>query len=142
MQPRRINSDFLKTAGAVLLIGAIVVATFLYGNSQRQQQVKRDQAAKKGIAVNQGTTSTTTPRGSSTPAPTKSPTVATGENKSAGQSQGVGGGGLPTSGGTTAPNTMPDTGSESAYLVPVGVILTLVYLNRAGKRNLHQAFLR
>ncbi|HSH31742.1 MAG TPA: hypothetical protein VK963_03710, partial [Candidatus Saccharimonadales bacterium] len=43
----RVSKDVLKTAGAILLIGIIVVATFLYGNAQRQEQVRRDQEAQQ-----------------------------------------------------------------------------------------------
>lgn len=42
-----LNRDFLKTLGGILIIGAIVVATFLYGNQQRQEQIRKDEQAKQ-----------------------------------------------------------------------------------------------
>lgn len=42
-----LNRDFLKTLGGILVIGAIVVATFLYGNRQRQEQIKKEELAKQ-----------------------------------------------------------------------------------------------
>jgi hypothetical protein len=40
------NRDTVKTLAGLLVIGAIVVATFLYGNAQRQSQLKHDQNVK------------------------------------------------------------------------------------------------
>jgi cobalamin biosynthesis Mg chelatase CobN len=39
--------DTVKTLAGLLIIGIIVVATFLYGNAQRQSQLRRDEDAKK-----------------------------------------------------------------------------------------------
>ena len=39
--------DTLKTLAGLTVIALIVVATFLYGNAQRQAQLKRDQQAKQ-----------------------------------------------------------------------------------------------
>ena len=39
--------DTVKTLAGLIIIGGIVVATFLYGNSQRQAQLAHDQDVKK-----------------------------------------------------------------------------------------------
>lgn len=41
------NRESLKTLGGILVIGIIVVATFLYGNQQRQEQLRKDQAQQE-----------------------------------------------------------------------------------------------
>jgi len=39
--------ETLKTLAGLIVIVGIVVATFMYGNSQRQAQLKHDQDVKK-----------------------------------------------------------------------------------------------
>src|SRR4029078_2296942 len=73
--------DTVKTLIGLLIIGIIVVATFLYGNAQRQAQLRHDQDVKKqqeAAAGNQ--TAKTTPEASkstaspvSNTAPVKTP---------------------------------------------------------------------
>lgn len=43
----RLTKEVLKTIGAIALISVIVVGTFLYGNKQRQEQVRRDQEIRQ-----------------------------------------------------------------------------------------------
>lgn len=67
--------DTLKTLAGLIVIGGIVVATFLYGNSQRQQQQARDQEAKKQQAAQSPTpaVAANTVSPSVTPSPTAKP---------------------------------------------------------------------
>lgn len=46
------SRDTVKTLAGLLVIGVIVVATFLYGNAQRQSQLKHDQTVKNQQASN------------------------------------------------------------------------------------------
>ena len=46
------NRDTLKTLAGLVVIGFIVVATFLYGNAQRQSQNKHDQEVKQQANTN------------------------------------------------------------------------------------------
>ncbi len=46
-----LNRDFLKTLGGILVIGAIVVATFLVGNQQRQDQIRKENQAQQKAPV-------------------------------------------------------------------------------------------
>jgi high-affinity Fe2+/Pb2+ permease len=39
--------DTVKTLAGLVIIGVIVVATFMYGNAQRQAQLKHDQQVKQ-----------------------------------------------------------------------------------------------
>lgn len=41
------NRDTVKTLAGLVIIGVIVVATFLYGNAQRQNQLKHDANVKQ-----------------------------------------------------------------------------------------------
>jgi uncharacterized membrane protein len=40
------RKDLIKSTAGLLVIGIIILATFLYGSKQRQDQVRRDQDAK------------------------------------------------------------------------------------------------
>lgn len=139
----RKGSDLLKTIGAILVIGGIVVATFLYGNRQRQEQVRRDQqirqeqekkaAEESGpkVAVDGSKDNTTVkPENQATPKPAAPTPPAT---------SGVGGGQLSSSGGT---ETTPKTGGELAYVIPAGLIYGLYKLNRNSRNWVRQAFLK
>lgn len=91
-----LNRDFLKTLGGILIIGAIVVATFLIGNQQRQDQIRSEQAAKEKSEKN--TTKTA--------ANTKTQT-----NK---QTGGKGGGSIPQTGGELWMLAIPALGAGVA----------------------------
>jgi cytoskeletal protein RodZ len=64
--------DTLKTLAGLLIIGVIVVATFMYGNAQRQAQIKRDEAAKK---QQQAKANNDKALASASPSPTTQPTT-------------------------------------------------------------------
>lgn len=114
----KFNQDLVKTIGAIALIGIIVVATFLYGNKQRQEQVRQDQAAKQEQerkADEQAKQSTQQPA----PATNNQATSAT-----PGQSTAT----------TQTPTTTPATGGEIGYLVPAAVMLVAYRASRRSKQ--------
>jgi hypothetical protein len=132
---KRGGSEILKTIGAVLVIGGIVVATFLYGNRQRQEQVRRDreirqqqeeQAARENnpqVAVNN----------------TPDNTQVTPENQSAAPTNNAG---VSPSTGAPLPATTPETGPEAWLVVPAGMIAGLWQVHRASKKSVRRALLR
>jgi len=64
--------ETLKTLAGLIVIVGIVVATFMYGNSQRQAQLKHDQDVKK---QQQAKVATVSPSATATPAATATATV-------------------------------------------------------------------
>jgi regulatory protein YycH of two-component signal transduction system YycFG len=103
--------DTLKTIIALVVIGLIVVVTFLYGNSQRQAQLRRDQAAKE---------KTTTTQTTAKPKTIFTPTTV-----------------VPDTGGSA--KTMPDTGATENALIPVTLIGLGLYYTRRSRRALAAA---
>jgi len=127
--------DSVKTVGAIIIIGLIVVATFLYGNRQRQQQIQRDQMAQQSKQSQNSTEVTVSPSGSSTqvkPASPSSPQPAPASG------QNVGGGSVPTTGGSGVAQT-PQTGGEVWFAVPLGLMAGLWQLNRYSQRRVSRA---
>jgi cytoskeletal protein RodZ len=149
--------DTLKTFAGLLIIGVIVVATFLYGNAQRQSQLKHDQDVKKQQQATAADAKKASPSASAAPttkpsaqantAPVQSPT----NNKL--QSPGTP---TPTpkptstptptpavAGAQTVPVTggsdLPDTGAPVAGLVGMVVILGSVVAMRRSKKSLFHA---
>jgi LPXTG-motif cell wall-anchored protein len=106
------NRDTLKTILGLIVIVLIVVATFLYGNAQRQAQLKRDQEVKQQQTAQTSTSpaaSASTSAGTSNTAPVSSPTA---NNIQGGQPS------QPPTGGSTSSTSVnssgiPDTGSSS-----------------------------
>lgn len=96
-------TDIAKTAGAVLIIGGIVVATFLYGNRQRQEQLRKDQQTKE--QQDQATQQAT-----QQPAPVAPVTPS--ETPQAALPGNVGGGQVPVAG-----SSLPETGAGLLYAV-------------------------
>lgn len=114
--------DILKTAGAVLIIGGIVVATFLYGNRQRQEQLRKDEQAKQ----QQQQTAT------QQPAPEPTPPAA---QPAAPQLPGaVGGGQVPTAG-----SSLPETGNGLAAAVATSATVLAYAGYRRSRKELLQA---
>ncbi len=126
------NRESLKTLGAVALIGIIVVATFLYGNQQRQKQLRHDQQ----VALNSPKPSENRAAiGVASPTPTKTPvkSAATPTPTTSGVSvsANVGGGSLP--------NSTPSTGGEVNYLLPIALIVGLYQVWVRSRKDLRQA---
>lgn len=145
--------DTVKTLAGLIIIGGIVVATFLYGNSQRQAQLKHDQDVKKqqeaktqeqakaaqpsstatsGAQANTAPVSSPTSNSiqgstaqSPTPKTTATPTPAAVSTT------------VPVTGGSGSP--LPDTGPEMAGMLGLGSITAMVIAVRGSRRSLLKA---
>lgn len=125
--------EFLKTIGAIVIIGLIVVATFLYGNKQRQEQLRRDQQATqqnsdntKVTVDNSSNNTVVKPENANQPAPAPAPAAS---NTNVG-------------GGSISPSQTPQTGGEVYFLIPVALITGLYHINKSSKKNLRAAAIR
>jgi hypothetical protein len=118
--------DTLKTIAGLFIIALIVVATFMYGNAQRQAQLKRDQNNQKQ-AVRQTPSPTVSAKPSDKPGTSgtaavgsPSPNAIQGGAKQTPAVQTTQG---PSDGqvaGTTQTHTMPETGpGQSGMLAAV-----------------------
>jgi hypothetical protein len=117
--------DSIKTAVGLAVIAGIVVATFLYGNTQRQAQLRHDQDLKNQLAKAAAATPTPTHL-ASTPAPTKP--AATPIAK------------LAATDGATASNTViPDTGPSANDLIGLAAITLAGVLWRGSNARVRQA---
>jgi predicted lipid-binding transport protein (Tim44 family) len=99
--------DTLKTIAGLIIIGLIVVVTFLYGNAQRQSQNRKDQAAKQAQQQKASTQAAQ---------PQAQPKVAA----------------APATPAAPATTSVPDTGAGETALIPVTLlVLGLIYLRRS-----------
>jgi len=137
--------DTIKTIAGLVIIGGIVVATFLYGNAQRQAQLAHDQDVKKqqevkaqeqakvaspSVAPATGTTSSNT-------APVKTPASNTIQGSTTATTGGTGtvagaASTTPTTGGTAAP--LPETGPGLAGMLGVTSIGVMALAVRRSRR--------
>jgi LPXTG-motif cell wall-anchored protein len=150
--------DTLKTLAGLLIIGVIVVATFMYGNAQRQAQIKRDEAAKK---QQQAKANNDKALASASPSPTTQPTTggtAAVQSPSSNNVQGgtqvtptpssstkppengqVAGATAPTATPTPAGSPLPQTGPETAGALGGMAVLGSVFMLRRSKKSLYKA---
>jgi len=146
--------DTVKTFAGLIIIAAIVVATFLYGNSQRQAQLAHDQEVKQqqakdtsqAKAAQQAAVATTTAQPSNNTAPVKSPTSnsiqgsATSTPKASPTvtaSPAVVAGAattVPVTGATGASAPLPQTGPELGGMLGLGSITAMVVAVRSSRR--------
>jgi cytoskeletal protein RodZ len=153
--------DTVKTLAGLLIIGIIVVATFLYGNAQRQSQLRRDEDAKKqqqakanDQAKKAQPSASAAPRTSATVAASASNKPAAHTNTAPVQSpmangiQGNGGAapkpGQVASAATTTPATgassaLPETGSPVMGVIGVAAIVMMAAVLRRSKRAVFAA---
>ncbi len=121
--------DTVKTIAGLIIIVGIVVATFMYGNAQRQKQLAEDQKAKqqqeataqqqaKSVSPSASPKATATPKPNATAAP-----------KGAGV---VAGTTTPVTGGTGA--SLPDTGPETIGMVGLSAIGVMALAVRRSRR--------
>lgn len=154
--------DTVKTLAGLVVIAAIVVATFAYGNAQRQNQLKHDQDVKNQQAAKAtalpSASSSAKPSASAAPssgtaantAPVKSPaanSVQGGSQQQAagstsGQVAGAQTNNIPQTGGTGASAPLPDTGSPIEGIVGFAGIVTAWLWLRRSKRALFSAIRR
>lgn len=139
--------DTVKTLAGLVVIAAIVVATFLYGNAQRQAQLKRD-ADKKQQASNSPQPSSSisattggTPTPTSNTAPVKTPTGNTLQGtggtgaQQPGQVAGASATPTPTPAASPAPASgLPETGAPIAGIVGVTAVGVMMLTLRRSKR--------
>ncbi len=145
------NRDGIKTVIGLLVIGLIIVATFLYGNHQRQAQLQHDQDLKrqKQDVAQMTPSASTKPAASSSIAPSSKPQpgVAT---PTANVIQGQGSGSVtPHSASTTGKGSMtvtdttPKTGPNAlASSVAMIALISSVLFYRRSKRELKFALVR
>ncbi len=119
--------DTIKTLIGLFIIGLIVVATFMYGNAQRQAQQKRDQATNKPQpSPSRTVASSVTPTPSGAPAPVQSPGVVGGGAKT-----------TPTTGGTG--KDLPETGSPWGGVIGAAALVGTGLAWRRSQRALVDA---
>jgi len=136
--------DTVKTIIGLVIIGLIVVATFLYGNAQRQAQLKHDQAVKQQQDAKGGpskSASTTAPnqQQATNTTPVQSPGANTlqGGNKPAPTPPAVAK--TPAAGGTGASAPLPNTGSPLPGLIGMAAIGFAAVALRRSRRALFAA---
>jgi hypothetical protein len=138
-----VNRDGVKTIIGLLVIGLIIVATFLYGNSQRQAQLRQDQDIKKqgDFKVTQATpqttpsTTTSTTSQASVPSPTANPIQGQGTKK-----QGTTP--LVTDSSTHTVTTTPKTGPSAFAPLAILALLAAGLYYRRSRRELIAALVR
>lgn len=140
------KKDVLTTIGGLVLVGLVVVATFLYGNQQRQNQAKHDQDIKK----QQETKAPTNPQTSGPQASTSAPQQPAVQKPQADSSNLQGGktgapSATPTPASKPAPvagvTQTPKTGGEVLVLIPVTAMLMLYRTQRRSRMALRRAAL-
>lgn len=109
--------DSVKTGLGLIVIGGIVVATYLYGNQQREAQLKQDQTVRQQEAK-------VTPKASApvvTPQtkPSAVPVVA--------------------SDGAGSPTVIPDTGAGELGMLAGGIVIASSALLSRSRRRLTSA---
>ena len=141
--------DLLKTIAGLIIIGVIVVATFLYGNSQRQaqlshdQQIKKQQEAKaqaqaKAAAPSVAPTAPVATGNATSTGPVKSPAASTVQGSATATPGAVAGAAVSTQTPAVTPaaggSDLPAAGPEMAGIVGVGSISVMVFAVRRSRR--------
>lgn len=120
------NRDLIKTIAGILLVGLIVVATYLYGNHQSQLQQQKDQASRQ--SQQQVAQNTTPAKPTPTPAkPAPAPVAAPQPQPTS----------MPQTGASTP---LPQTGGLSSVM-PALALVGGVELYRRSRRSLQRAAL-
>jgi cytoskeletal protein RodZ len=159
-----VKRDTVKTIVGLIIIGGIVVATFLYGNSQRQAQLTHDQDVKKqqeakaaqanAIASSSPAATSATPadstnntapvpsptsntiQGSTSASPTaSSPAPAAATDTTVAPATAPDTTNIPTTGGTG----LPQTGPEMAGALGIGSITAMVIAVRRSRQGILRA---
>lgn len=140
------NRDNLYTFGGLVLVGAVIVAAFLYGNSQRQSQIRTDQDKQRTQQAAQ------TPNSGQANGPDQQPSaVKPSDSQTALQGSGAAGGTEKTPTSTPAPAAQPDamvgitetpkTGGSVAYLIGPLALLYGYRKLRHSRRQIRSALL-
>ncbi|HUC19966.1 MAG TPA: hypothetical protein VMR98_00530 [Candidatus Polarisedimenticolaceae bacterium] len=124
------NRNVLTTIGGLILVGVVVVGTFLYGDQQRQKQLKSDQAAAKQEQTVQPAAAAT--------APTPSPAASTDKNKPKSAVKPPTPSAQPAAGATAAAPPpiaeTPKTGSGLVNVLAVSVIAIVFAVYRRSRK--------
>jgi len=156
--------DTVKTLAGLVIIGGIVVATFLYGNYQRQaqlahdQDVKKQQTANSQAVTNVSPTASVAPTQTATPTPTpaapanqqvasntntapvKSPTSNSIQGSGSGASLGTATTASPAAvPATGAASGLPQTGPEMMGAVGLGSIVVMIAAVRGSRKAMLDA---
>jgi hypothetical protein len=146
------SRDLVKTVVGLVLIGLIMVATFLYGNKQRQDQLRSDQEAKQAQTRSSSTPQISSPASTSTDqapsggtAAVVKPTVndlQSGANATSGLPEGFAQSASQTP-VTPERTTIPQTGPAGMLLMalPLSLIAALSTVLRGSKSRLRAAVL-
>ncbi|HSX01515.1 MAG TPA: LPXTG cell wall anchor domain-containing protein [Candidatus Saccharimonas sp.] len=122
------TSDVVKTIAGLAVIALIVVATFLYGNAQREAQQKRDAETKQAAVsptVSVSPRATVTPTATIKPTTTPTPKVTATPKVSAAATTAV-------AGATATP--LPQTGSEGSVVIGLGAMVLGVAVWQRSRR--------
>ena len=122
--------DTLKTIFGLVIIGLIVVVTFLYGNSQRQAQLRHDQDVKRQQQT-QAKTPAVQPSASTAQPKTAAPTTTPSKPPVAPTAAPA----APAAGATNT-TKIPDTGASENALIPITLVGLAVYGLRRSRRAL------
>ena len=110
--------DSIKTAVGLVIIAGIVVATFLYGNAQRQTQIRHDQDVKNQQAKATAALPAASTSASAKPSAKPSATPAAK---------------LAVTDGAASPSVIPDTGPTENGLVGLAAIVFATVLWRKSR---------
>ncbi len=140
------NRDTWKTIGAIVLIAAIVGLTFWYGNKQRSDQVKSDKAAQtqqQKTTASGSSSSTTSPSPAPTPSASQpSPAPQAAAPSPAPQSSSNASHPAPapqTPAPAPQPASTPQTGADTAVIIPIAAVALAYGVKRASDRSLARA---
>jgi hypothetical protein len=140
-----VKSENAKTIIGLIVIGIIVVATFLYGNSQRQQQLRNQDDAKHQQTARvtpSVATSGPTPGGASTSVHNTAPVATPSANTIQGGASGTKGTVATTStpAASTLPisatSSIPETGASTSALLGVSFMVVAIAYWRSSRRLL------
>lgn len=120
------RKDLIKSTVGLLVIGVIILATFLYGNKQRQDQVRRDQDAKtaqeQSAPVATSTGSTDQAPGGGTPAVHQPVANNDLQNPATAALSTPDSTPAPTPAAVPAPSTTPQTGASNGLASILGIM--------------------
>ncbi len=139
------KSENVKTVIGLIVISLIVVATFLYGNSQRQAQLKTQDDTKHQQATQTTAASAApTPDGASITTNNTAPVASPSANTIQGGSTTANGtaAGAPAASPkpqAVAGTAIPDTGSSTSALLGMSMMLVALAYWRSGRRILGAA---
>lgn len=139
------NREVLTTVGGLLVVGIVVVATFLYGNHQRQNQMHASQTSQHQPQAAKPTPSptpaATTPGTGSTPAQQPAAQKPSSSNQTTLQG-GKSSGSSPAAKPAPMPAATPATGSSPLPAAIATLLVVMAGAYRKSRRSLYRASIR